>query len=173
MTFTDPFPIVDVMIEPIVSKYLNEDEKLNYDVFPIKVLTQEPYRTFFEKITLEKELFKEDFTGLPSSESQERRARDFYDIHKLWIYYKKEVPITLADFNHMLDSRIKHRRNRTKVCFEEFNQYKLLSMFKNKDIRKQLETTDFRKLSIRDLDCDAIEQSLKEIDEFLIKLLYH
>ncbi len=57
MTFTDPFPIVDVMIEPIVSKYLNEDEKLNYDVFPIKVLTQEPYRTFFEKITLEKELW--------------------------------------------------------------------------------------------------------------------
>lgn len=83
MTFTDPFPIIDVMIEPIVLKYLSEDEKLYYEVFPIKVLTQEAYRTFFEKITLEKELFKEELTGQLSAESQERRARDFYDIHKI------------------------------------------------------------------------------------------
>ena len=71
----------------------------------------------------------------------------------------------------MISSRHKHRKNRKIVNHGEYNQYKLNEMFKKKNIRKQLEEIDFRKLSIRDLDCDDIEISLKEIDDFFRKLI--
>jgi hypothetical protein len=44
-------------------------------------------------------------------------------------------------------------------------------MFLKRNIRMQLEEADKKKLSIRDLDCDDIETSLKEIDDFFVKLL--
>ncbi|QLY39844.1 nucleotidyl transferase AbiEii/AbiGii toxin family protein [Hujiaoplasma nucleasis] len=171
ITFMDPFPVIEKNVVAIIFKYLDQDEIDEFDMHPVAVLTQEPYRTFFEKITLEKELFKNDIEGNPLDETQEKRARDFYDIHKIWNFYDKAVPIDIDNFNQMITSRHKHRKNRTIVSNDEFNQYKLYEMFKKKNIRKQLEEVDFRKLSIRDLDCDDIETSLKEIDDFFQKLI--
>lgn len=171
ITFMTPFPVIEEKVESIVLKYMDQDEVNEFDMHPISVLTQEPYRTFFEKITLEKELYKDGLEGRPLDETQEKRARDFYDIHKIWKYYNKLVPIDNDNFNQMISSRHEHRKNRTVVNQDEFNRYKLLEMFIKKNIRKQLEEIDFRKLSIRDLDCSDIETSLKEIDEFFIGLL--
>lgn len=171
ITFMDPFPVVQNEITTMITKYLDEEEKVLYEMGSVKVLTQEPYRTFFEKITLEKELFKEFLSGIESDESQEKRARDFYDIHKIWQYYKKNIPINKSDFIQMLTSRIEHRRKRTVVQQNEYNTYTLSDMFAKRRIRKQLEDVDKTKLSIRDLDCDAIEVSLKEIDIYFRKLL--
>lgn len=171
ITFTDPFPVIEKDITPIIYQYLENDEKIRFEVDKVKVLTQEPFRTFFEKTTLEKELYRDFLEKRTSEESQEKRARDFYDIHKIWHFYGKKVPITHVDFLEMLSSRIKHRRERTIISVDMFNQYSLLDMFVNRDIRRQLEEVDKKKLSIRDLDCDAIEASLREIDEFFINLL--
>jgi hypothetical protein len=41
---------------------------------------------------------------------------------------------------------------------------KLYDMYIKRNIKKQLEVNDKTKLTIRDLDCDSIEKSLKEID---------
>lgn len=171
ITFMDPFPVIEKKVEAIILKYMEQEEIADFDMHPVTVLTQEPYRTFFEKIILEKELFKNDIEGNPLDETQEKRARDFYDIHKIWKFFDKAVPIDNNNFNQMITSRHKHRKNRTIVSNDEFNQYKLYEMFKKKNIRKQLEEIDFRKLSIRDLDCDDIETSLKEIDDFFQKLI--
>lgn len=171
ITFTDPFPVIEKEITPIIYKYLEEDEKIKFEIDKIKVLTQEPFRTFVEKITLEKELYKEFLEKIASDESQEKRARDFYDIHKIWQFYHKNIPITQGDFIDMLDSRIKHRRERTIISIDTYNNYSLLDMFLKRNIRMQLEEADKKKLLIRDLDCDDIETSLKEIDDFFVKLL--
>ena len=171
ITFLDPFPVIEKLVETIILKYMSKDEIDEFDMHPVPVLTQEPYRTFFEKITLQKELYKDYLAGKPLDETQAKRARDFYDIHKIWKFYDKLVPIEMNNFNQMILSRHGHRKNRTSVHHDEFNQYKLLDMFKKINIRKQLEELDFRKLSIRDLDCDDIEVSLKEIDEFFETLL--
>ena len=40
-----------------------------------------------------------------------------------------------------------------------------------RNIPKQLEEVDKKKLSIRDLNCDDIETSLKELDKFFMNLL--
>lgn len=162
ITFTEPFPVTEKEITPIIYKYLDNDEKVRFDIDKVKVLTQEPYRTFFEKTILEKELYREFLEKKASEESQEKRARYFYDIHKIWHFYRKSVPITHADFMKMLSSRIKHRRGRTIITVEMFNQYSLLDMFISRNIRKQLEEVDKKKLSIRDLDCDAIRLPLKK-----------
>jgi predicted nucleotidyltransferase component of viral defense system len=171
ITFTNPFPVIEKEITPIIYKYLEEDEKIKYEIDIVKVLTQEPFRTFVEKITLEKELYKEFLNGERSDESQEKRARDFYDIHKIWHFYDKKMPITQGDFIDMLDSRIKHRPNKTIISMDTYNNYPLLDMFTKRNIRKQLEDVDKKKLSIRDLNCDDIETSLKEIDKFFMNLL--
>ncbi len=171
MTFMDPFPVIKRQIEPILTKYLDDEEIKAYDLSPISVLTQVPFRTCIEKITLEKELYKDIVVDNPVDESQEKRARDFYDIHKIWIHYGKELPIDVDEFIHILTSRINHRKKRTTISLDEYNQYKLLEMFQKKNIRKQLEAVDYRKLSISDLDCDDIENSLKEVDDFLENLL--
>lgn len=171
ITFMDPFPVIEKKVEAIIFKYLDKNEIEIFDMQPITVLTQEPYRTLFEKLTLEKELFKNDLEGNLTNETQQKRARDFYDIHKIWNFYDKVVPIDIDNMNQMITSRHKHRKNRTTVLYDEFNHYKLLEMFRKKNIRKQLEDIDFKKLSIRDLDCDDIETSLKEIDDFFEALL--
>lgn len=171
ITFTDPFPVIEKEITPIIYKYLEEDEKIRFEIDKIKVITQEPFRTFFEKITLEKELYKEFLEKIAADESQEKRARDFYDIHKIWQFYDKKMPITQGDFIGMLDSRIKHRLKRTIISIDTYNNNSLFDMFLKRNIRKQLEEVDKKKLSIRDLDCDDIETSLKEIDYFFVKLL--
>jgi hypothetical protein len=54
---------------------------------------------------------------------------------------------------------------------DTYNNYPLLDMFTKRNIRKQLEDVDKKKLSIRDLNCDDIETSLKEIDKFFMNLL--
>jgi len=171
ITFMDPFPVIEKKVEAMILKYMEQDEIDEYNMQPFNVLTQEPYRTFFEKIILEKELFKNYLKELPLDETQEKRARDFYDIHKIWRFYDKLVPFGIDDFYQMITSRLIHRKNRTQVNHDEFNHYKLYEMFKKKNIRKQLEEIDFRKLSIRDLDCDDIEISLKEIDDFFQTLV--
>jgi len=171
ITFTDPFPVIEKEITPIIYKYLEDDEKIKFEIDKVKVLTQEPFRTFVEKITLEKELYKEFLEKIASDESQEKRARDFYDIHKIWLFYDKKMPITQSDFEGMLDSRIKHRLKRTIISIDTYNNYSLLDMFLKRNIRKQLEEVDKKKLSIKDLDCDDIETSLKEIDDFFVNLL--
>jgi predicted nucleotidyltransferase component of viral defense system len=171
ITFTDPFPVIEKEITPIIYKYLEENEKIKFEIYKVKVLTQEPFRTFVEKITLEKELYKEFLEKIASDESQEKRARDFYDIHKIWQFYHKNMPITQGDFIGMLDSRIEYRPNRTIISIGSYNNYPLLDMFLKRNIRKQLEEVDKKKLSIRDLNCDDIETSLKEIDKFFMNLL--
>lgn len=171
MTFMEPFPIIKKNVETIISKYMENDEIKTFDIRPVTVLTQEPYRTFFEKIILEKELFKIQSKDSSPNETQSKRARDFYDIHKIWIFYKKVPPINIEIFNQMIISRYEHRRNRTKIHYNEFIKYKLIEMYEKNNIREQLENIDAKKLSIRDLDCDEIYLSLKEIDDFFETLL--
>lgn len=171
ITFTDPFPVTNSRIEPVLNKYLDAKDKVHYEMMPVTVITQEPLRTFFEKITLEKELYKDNLYGLLSDESQETRARDFYDIHKIWLYYGKKISLNMTTFITMLSSRNKHRKMRTTINMDEYNQYKLREMFVKRNLRYQLENVDKRKLSIRDLDCDEIETSLGEIDCYFEELL--
>jgi predicted nucleotidyltransferase component of viral defense system len=166
ITFMEPFPIIEIEIVPIIYKYLEEFEKEKYEIHPVVVKTQEPYRTMIEKILLEKELYKEFLLGLNSDESQEKRARDFYDIHKIWQYYNKEFPIKISELNRMIDSRISNRRLRTTISLEELKGYSLLVMFEIRSIGKQLTSVDQRKLSIRDLNIIDIKTSLEEIDKY-------
>jgi hypothetical protein len=162
----EPFPIIEKEIVPIIYKYLEEFEKEEYEIHPVVVKTQEPYRTMIEKILLEKELYKEFLLGLNSDESQEKRARDFYDIHKIWQYYNKEFPINISELNRMIDSRISNRRLRTTISLEGLKGYSLLEMFEKRSIGKQLTNVDQRKLSIRDLSIIDIKTSLEEIDNY-------
>ena len=166
ITFMEPFPIIEKEIVPIIYKYLEESEKDKYEIYPVVVKTQEPYRTMMEKILLEKELYKEFLLGLRSDESQEKRARDFYDIHKIWQYYKKKLPINTFELKRMIESRITNRRSRTTITINELNAYSLLEMFEKRSIGKQLTSVDQRKLSIRDLNIDEISTSLEEIDRY-------
>ena len=48
------------------------------------------------------------------------------------------MPITQGDFIGMLDSRIKHRRERTIISIDTYNNYSL-DMFLKRNIRMQLE----------------------------------
>lgn len=173
MTFTDPFPIEEKQITTYIYKYLDDSEINKYNMFPINVKTQKPVRTFFEKVILEKELYKEFLNGISTADSletQEKRARDFYDIHKIWQYYSKVIPLNRVEIIHIINSRIKNRGSRTTITTKEVYKYKLKEMFHESNIRKQLEDVDKRKLSIRDLNCDDIESSLKEIDEYIEEL---
>ena len=172
ITFMEPFPIIEKEIVPIIYKYLDESEMEAYEVHPITVKTQEPYRTMMEKILLEKELYKEFLLKLHSDESQEKRARDFYDIHKIWQYYNKRLPIDKLELNRMIESRISNRRLRTTISLEEINKFSLLEMFEKRNIEKQLTSIDQRKLSIRDLNIIQIKTSLKEIDTYFIDFQY-
>ncbi len=166
ITFMEPFPIIEKKIVPIIYKYLEEFEEEEYEIHPVVVKTQEPYRTMIEKILLEKELYKEFLLGLNSDESQEKRARDFYDIHKIWQYYNKKLPINISELNRTIDSRISNRRLRTTISLEELKGYSLLEMFEKRSIGKQLTSVDQRKLSIRDLNIIDIKTSLEEIDNY-------
>lgn len=89
ITFTDPFPLIKVSINSIVAEELTTEEIMKYEMDEVTVLTQEPYSTLLEKIILEKELYKEKKSGVTRSETHIDRARDFFDIHKIWIYYSK------------------------------------------------------------------------------------
>ena len=166
ITFMEPFPIIEKKIVPIIYKYLEESEKEEYEIYQIVVKTQEPYRTMIEKTLLEKELFKEFLQGISSDESQEKRARDFYDIHKIWLYYKKELPINTLELKRMIESRLSNRKSRTKIFIEELKEFHLLEMFDKRNIGKQLISVDQRKLSIRDLNIADIMTSLEEIDSY-------
>jgi hypothetical protein len=166
ITFMEPFPIIEKEIVSIIYKYLDESEMESYDVHPVTVKTQEPYRTMMEKILLEKELYKEFLQNIHSDESQKKRARDFYDIHKIWQYYDKDLPIDRLDLDKMIESRIMNRRSRTSISIEELDQYCLLEMFIKQNIEKQLTRIDQRKLSIRDLNVVDIKASLHEIDHY-------
>jgi len=172
ITFMEPFPIIEKEIIPIVHKYLDKSEIVEYEVQPIIVKTQEPYRTMMEKILLEKELYKEFLLKLQSDESQAKRARDFYDIHKIWQYYKKKLPIDHIEIFKIIESRISNRRSRTTISAKELNKYSLLEMFDKRDLEKQLTSIDQRKLSIRDLNIDEIKTSLKEIDQYFFEFQY-
>ena len=124
-----------------------------------------------EKILLEKELYKDFKIGNQLNESIEKRARDFYDIHKIWNYYNKKLPFDYLELKHMIESRIKNRRRRTSISEEKFVFFKLDEIFIEKNIARQLNKIDKRKLSIRDLDTNAIKKSMKEVDEAIIRII--
>jgi len=171
ITFMEPFPIVKSQIYAMIYRYLDESEIKEFDMHPIVVNTQKPYRTMMEKILLEKELYKGYLNQVQLDESQEKRARDFYDIHKIWQYYDKKLPFDYEELQHMIQSRISNRRGRTTIQAKELNHYLLVEMFVNREIAKQLNEIDKRKLSIRDLDTEAIKISLFEIDIALKQLM--
>ena len=164
ITFTEPFPIVQKTISSMISKYMDESELEEYNMQSIIVNTQEPYRTMIEKVLLEKELYKNFLNQIQLDESQEKRARDFYDIHKIWQYYDKKLPFEYAELEHMIQSRVANRRGRTTIKVDEIDDYLLEEMFIEKDISKQLNEIDRRKLSIRDLDTNEIKVSMIAID---------
>ncbi|MGI6377475.1 MAG: nucleotidyl transferase AbiEii/AbiGii toxin family protein [Bacilli bacterium] len=164
LTFLNPFPIVEKKISPYVMKYLTDAELEEYDIKEIIVKTQEPYRTLFEKILLQKELYQGFLDNNEERDDQIRRARDFYDIHKIWEYYNKRFPFTKEQMLEMLESRNLNRKNRLKIDLNNLSKNKLYDMYIKRNIKKQLEVNDKTKLTIRDLDCDSIEKSLKEID---------
>ena len=76
LTFLNPFPIVEKKISPYIMKYLNNDEIKEYEIKEITVKTQEPYRTLFEKILLQKELYQGFLNNKEEKDDQIRRARD-------------------------------------------------------------------------------------------------
>ena len=108
-----------------------------------------------------KELYGEFLETNEEDDDQIRRARDFYDIHKIWEYYDKKLPFDEKMMIEILNSR---NKNKHKVEFDNLNDYKLSEIYIKRDIKKQLEQRDKKKLSIRDLNCDDIEKSLQEID---------
>lgn len=64
----------------------------------------------------------------------------------------------------MLEARNSHRKNRVKISLDTITENQLYKMYLKRNIRLQLEFIDKTKLTIRDLNCDEIENSLKEID---------
>lgn len=167
ITFMDPFPIILIDIEPYILKYMTDEDKETYGVIKFKINTQEPFRTLFEKIILQKELYDSFLNNNEEADDQIKRARDYYDIHKLWQYYNNKFPFDDEMFITMLGSRKSNRRGRTSIYLENLNNNSLIDMYRKRNIRKQLEKIDKRKLSIQDLNCDDIEKSLKEIDDNL------
>lgn len=125
LTFLDPFPIVEKKISPYIMKYLNNDEIKEYEIKEITVKTQEPYRTLFEKILLQKELYQGFLNNKEEKDDQIRRARDFYDIHKIWEYYNKQLPFTKKQMLEMLESRSINRKNRVKIDLNNLSKDKL------------------------------------------------
>lgn len=171
ITFTDPFPTILKQVKTLISQSMSREEIRNYKMHAIKVRTQEPYRTMVEKIVLEKEIYKDIQAGLNPSETHTKRARDFYDIHKIFEYYQNSIPFNKNEFLRMIESRASHRRNRTTIKAEEFNDLSLHRIFKEQKIAHQLNTIDKEKLSIRDLDTDQIENSLIQLDGLLSEIL--
>ncbi len=161
LTFNDPFPTEEKMIAPYIMEHMSDADKKIYEVTKIKVITQTPFRTMFEKILLQKELYGEFLETNEEDDDQIRRARDFYDIHKIWEYYDKKLPFDEKMMIEILNSR---NKNKHKVEFDNLNDYKLSEIYIKRDTKKQLEQRDKKKLSIRDLNCDDIEKSLQEID---------
>jgi predicted nucleotidyltransferase component of viral defense system len=170
LAFVDPFPTVEKNIQPMVNEILTDAEILEFDMKPFKIKTQEPYRTLVEKILLQKEIHKDFVNGEFSPETAQERARDFYDIHKIWDYYNGSPPIELNDVKQFIDSRSKNRKDKTSISKDEFNQFSLLDQFKNQQISKQL-SKDKSKLSIRDLSDKAIVSSLTQIDDYFKKMI--
>ena len=170
LAFVDPFPTINKNISALVNEILNDIEISDYDMAPFSVKTQEPYRTLVEKILLQKEIFKDYIHDVSSPETARERARDFYDIHKIWDHYKSSVPIDKDIVENFIDLRNKNRKNKTIIDISEFNQYSLLNQFDKQQIYKQL-LNDKSKLSIRDLDEKSIIKSLSQIDEYFKQLI--
>jgi hypothetical protein len=122
-----------------------------------------------KKILLQKEIYKDFLAGKSSPEISRDRARDFYDIHKIWEYYSCTLPLDINEICSFIDSRIKNRKTKTNIKKEEFNKFSLLKQFTVQEISKQLKI-DKSKLSIRDLDYKAIENSLYQIDNYFRKI---
>ena len=163
IAFVDPFPNISVEITPLVNEILEEDEIIQYDMLPFSVKTQEPYRTFIEKILLQKEIYKDYLNGILAPESSKKRARDFYDIHKIWEYYNREFPLT--DIDKFIELRKNNRKNKTSINAAEFNEFSLFEQYNQQEIFKQLDI-DKSKLSIRDLNTKDIANSLFQIDAY-------
>jgi hypothetical protein len=170
LAFVDPFPTVEKNIQPMVNEILTDTEIIEFDMQPFKIKTQEPYRTLVEKILLQKEIHKDFVNGEFSPETAQERARDFYDIHKIWDYYNGSPPIELNDIKQFIESRSKNRKDKTSISKDEFNQFSLFDQFKNQQISKQL-SKDKSKLSIRDLNDKAIVSSLTQIDDYFKKMI--
>lgn len=171
ITFTDPFPTLKSFIKPIVSNSMTSHELIQYDMDRVQVITQEPFRTMLEKILLEKEIYKDFLAGKESEESQEKRARDFYDIHKIFNYYENKLPFDKTLLMEIIESRKNNRKKRTFIDENEFNNLSLMEMFHNRKIAHQLTEVDRQKLSIRDLDTTEIEESLSSLDVLFKNML--
>lgn len=167
LSIMEPFPKEKVSIKSILNEYLEDEEIQEYDMQAFYVTSQKPIRTMIEKIILQKEIFKDKKKGQESAETHKERARDFYDIHKIWLYYNKKLPMSKNNFLDYYNSRVKHRAKRTTITIDEFQKMDLVEIFKENEIEKQL-YLDEKKLSIRDLNTKEIGKSLKEIDEFFI-----
>ena len=170
LAFVDPFPTISKNISALVNEILTDSEISEYDMSPFNVKTQEPYRTLVEKILLQKEIFKDYMHDVSSPETARERARDFYDIHKIWDHYNNAVPIDIDIVKNFIDLRNKNRKSKTIIDISEFNQYSLLDQFGKQQIYKQL-LKDKSKLSIRDLDENSIIKSLSQIDECFKQLI--
>jgi len=168
ITFIDPFPILNKKIAPYIMKYMTKEEIEKYDINEVNVKTQEPYRTLFEKVMLQKELYYDYLEKQEKEDDQIRRARDFYDIHKIWLYYENKFPFDKTEMFKMLESRNKNKKDKIQFNQNNINEYTLYDIYLQRNIRKQFEDTDRTKLTIRDLNCDEIEISLKEIDAILL-----
>ncbi len=171
ISFLTPFPLITKKITPYVTAFMTSSEVVEYEITSVTVQTQAPYRTFFEKIIIQKELYVGFLNNSEEVETQIKRARDFYDIYKLWEYYGRKLPFTKEEFALMINTRIKNRGNRVKVQLNGFDMHSLIEMYRARNIRLQLETIDKTKLTISDLDCNAIEEALHEIDKTLITLI--
>jgi len=167
LSIMEPFPKEKVSIKSILNEYLEDEEIQEYEMQPFYVTSQKPIRTMIEKIILQKEIFKDKTEDQESAETHRERARDFYDIHKIWGYYSKKIPMDEDDFLSYYHSRVKHRLKRTTITLDEFQKMDLLKIFNENEIEKQL-YLDEKKLSIRDLNTKEIRKSLQEVDQFFL-----
>jgi predicted nucleotidyltransferase component of viral defense system len=168
--FTTPFPVLKVNVNSYVNKILTHKEIKKYEMEPFQLITQEPKRTFVEKILLQKEIYKDYINRILSPETAKDRARDFYDIYKIWNYYNGTIPITKDDFFTYLESRNSNRKGKTIINHKEFNDISLEEQFKTQNISRHL-IIDEKKISIRDLNINDIIKTLKLIDKYFVKIL--
>lgn len=165
LSFTDPFPIEKRMITSLISQFLIDKEIKDFQMESFEVITQDPIRTMFEKIVIHKELYKEYKNNIDNSEGIQARARDYYDIHKIWLSSNKGEKVKI-NIQEVINSRISNRKNRTQITIEELTMTSLSSIFIEFEIEKLLQI-DKDKLSIRDLNIKDIMTSLSDIDTFL------
>lgn len=170
ITFINPFPTIKIEIRALVGEILNDNEIEEYEMNPFIVKTQEPHRTLIEKILLQKEIYKDYTNRKDSPETAQNRARDFYDIQKIWEYYNGNPPLNVNNTREFINSRRSNRKGKTCISIDEFHEFSLHKQFDVQNISKHL-NKDKSKLSIRDLNIDKIKTTLIKIDQYFKKII--